>query len=317
MMLLMLVSFLLAFLPLTAAAVDWVRPAGPGAEPRWGIKGRLQISIPPSWGGPRGLIRVLYPTLKGGGYDLINFIAIEPVVAGARGFSEMEHSALDNEQGKRLWSDARQGSIRKLGRGVEELSVDLHVERFDNGAHVWLTAAIRSDVPDEIQLTTHAVPDSKPLEFCVLTATMGNKARARILWLDDGPQRATNLWPGIGGTGFAASLEFASSRMSKAKGGNLLAAIATDEPEPAKAPMPSGAEGWAYLGFPVTQYWKKPKGVFEVVVNARAAYWGDHRPIPGGPAIENFELREPFRDGAQFVFGVTPRSPRELGFSGG
>ncbi len=32
---------------------------------------------------------ILYPTLPGGWYDLVNFIAVEPIVAGRRGLSAL------------------------------------------------------------------------------------------------------------------------------------------------------------------------------------------------------------------------------------
>ena len=44
-------------------------------------------------------------------------------------------------------------------------------------------------------------------------------------------------------------------------------------------------------------------------VNGRFVYWGSKRPIPGGISFENFELREPFRSGQTFIFGITePRT---------
>jgi hypothetical protein len=82
-------------------------------------------------------------------------------------------------------------------------------------------------------------------------------------------------------------------------------------------PFP-GSTRWHYGGFPVTQYWKKPRGTFRddlrVVVNARSTYWGNHRPIPGGVAFENFEMQERFYDGQKFIFGITRKTPKELGF---
>jgi hypothetical protein len=76
-------------------------------------------------------------------------------------------------------------------------------------------------------------------------------------------------------------------------------------------------DGWYYGGAKVTQYWRKPKGDFgsdlQTAVNARHMYWGMQLPIPGGAAFENFELRERFREGQRFRFGVTRKTPAELG----
>ena len=90
---------------------------------------------------PRGLIRLFSPVLEGGRYDLVNFIAIEPVVGGKRGLSELELSRLDGVPGKRIWVSGgvppqmpgEAGRLTKLKSGVEELEVVLRVERFDNG----------------------------------------------------------------------------------------------------------------------------------------------------------------------------------------
>jgi hypothetical protein len=63
----------------------------------------------------------------------------------------------------------------------------------------------------------------------------------------------------------------------------------------------------------------KPAGSWRddlhVAVNGRLTYWLSRHPIPGGVAPENFELRERFYQGQRFVFGITRRTPVELGFS--
>jgi hypothetical protein len=49
--------------------------------------------------------------------------------------------------------------------------------------------------------------------------------------------------------------------------------------------------------------------------HGRHTYWRSARPIPGGIAFENFELRERFHDGQKSIFGITRQTPRELGFT--
>ena len=168
-------------------AVEWVRAGLTTDLPRWGIRGGLLWGLPSGAAprdGPRGLIRLRYPTLPDGRYDLINFIAIEPVVRGRRGFSELEPSSLDGVRGKRLWAEAAgepgrepgevpPGALTLLDSGAESLAVRVGVEKFENGAHVGLTIAQRSDAPDEVELVIHAEADSAPMEHCILTATMG------------------------------------------------------------------------------------------------------------------------------------------------
>ena len=95
----------------------------------------------------------------------------------------------------------------------------------------------------------------------------------------------------------------------------MLVATTTDEANPAKTKL-ANMGPWYYGGGKVTQYWRKSKGTYandlHAAVNARYVYWRSQMPIPGGVAFENFELREPFRDGQSIRFGVTRKTPAEL-----
>lgn len=93
---LLILVALLAASPI-AAAGDWIRPGLNTNQPVWGIRGGLLWAVAPAGfraGEPRGLIRLGYPVLPEKRYDLVNFIAIEPIVRGQRGFSELERSQL-------------------------------------------------------------------------------------------------------------------------------------------------------------------------------------------------------------------------------
>jgi len=67
----------------------------------WGIKGGIVLAAWPSGfntkgaGGPRGLFRLGYE--RDGQMTLVNFVAIEPIVANKRGFSELEHSSIPKQ----------------------------------------------------------------------------------------------------------------------------------------------------------------------------------------------------------------------------
>jgi hypothetical protein len=316
-----------------AQTVDWVRAGLNTNQPIWGPRGGLLWAVPPGGfrpaGGPRGLIRVGYPISTNGGHDLINFIAVEPIVHGRRGFSELELSALDGVRGKRLWavgetnltSGAPQptlvpGRLTRLSPGVEQLDVAVRVEPFDNGAQVRLVVSQRSDAPDEIQLAVHTDPGSAPIEYCVLTATMGNLARTRLLWLKDEVVSSLKLYPEHKGAGFAPHQIYRFDRLARTPQGDVVVAVTSDEADPASVyPFPGGPL-WHYGGSKVTQYWKKPREMarddLHVAVNARYTYWQTRRPIPGGVAFENFELRERFYDGQPFVFGITRKTPDQL-----
>ena len=166
------------------------------------------------------------------------------------------------------------------------------------------------------RLRIHAEPDSAPMEYCILTATMGNMIRARQLWLADEMVSSLKLYPDHKGDDFAPHTIYSLDRLSR-NDRRVITAITTDEKTPASVfPFP-GTTRWHYGGFPVTQYWKKSRGTFRddlhVAVNARFSYWKNHRPIPNGVSFENFEMREKFYDGQQFIFGITHKTPKELG----
>jgi hypothetical protein len=174
----------------------------------------------------------------------------------------------------------------------------------------------RSDAPDEIELAVHTEPDGAAMDHCILTATMGNKARARRLWLADATVDSRELYPAYRENGFAAHTFYPAGRLRRTTAGDAWVAVTTDELDPAASiPFP-GSRVWYYGGTKVTQYWRKPaddlRPDLHVAVNARFAYWQSSQPIPGGIAFENFELRERFHDGQRFVFGITRKSPAEL-----
>ena len=142
----------------------WLRPApGAGAEPRWGHPDGLQVGLHPL-PGPRGLLRIFAPYLGHPRERLLNFIAIEPIPAGAteRGYSELEHSVLDDADGKRFWSvdalDADAGTPRdplSPARGVVETvdgvgTLTVHV---DSSAHLYeLRQLLLAGLQDQLLL---------------------------------------------------------------------------------------------------------------------------------------------------------------------
>lgn len=329
-----LLALALATLPglAKAAGVNWVRAGQTTNSPLWGIEGGLKFALHPGGftggdGGPRGLIRLGYPTLPAGGCDLVNFIAVEPIVAGSKGFSELEKSSFDQKNGKLFWTgDISEpavqsphldpGTLSTVAVGVEELSIIVFVEKFNNGAHVRLKLSQRSDAPDELKLTVESEADSAPIETCILTATMGNKARTRLLFLNDGPVSSLQLYPNYQDVHFADHSLFNLDRLPRAPNGDVVVAIANDESDPAAAQPFGRPSFWDYQGTKVTQYWRKPSAEIRpdltAGVNARFTYWMGRQPIPGGIAFENFELREPFQSGQSFLFGITRRSPLEV-----
>ena len=189
-----------------ALSSPWIQPHAPGDPLIWGRRDGIVFGLPSPGGlrGPRGLIRVGVISPTTGKPELLNYIAIEPVIFGPgsrmsrMAFSELEPSRLDpGQHGKRLWVDLSSYDKNNLPDGtvqtfpgnrdnpaIERLSVQIDVERFSvNGAHVHVIASVDSDHPDELRLSVFADNDSPAIEELALTATMGNFERLRRLWL--------------------------------------------------------------------------------------------------------------------------------------
>ncbi len=310
----------------TEAVVEgnWLRPAsGDGPrEPRWGHPDGMQLGLHPL-SGPRGLLRIFTPYLGQPRDRLLNFIAVEPIPAGAteRGYSELERSRLDDVPGLRMWTaddpaDAAPRDPRAPARGVvgvvdsiETLTVDVLVEPFANGADVWVRVVFRADRPHELSVAAFRRDASAELEACVLTATMGNWARLRTLQLAGGREvTAGGLWPDYRDIHFADHAAFGVDELVR-DGSAVVVSATPDEPEPHRAEYaPATKEHWHYIGDRAVQTWRAddPDPRLVAQVNGRHTYWMSEAPIPGGIAFENFELVEPFRQGRAFTFRVDP-----------
>ena len=314
------------------SAVEWVRADTNTKEPRWGIKDAMEISL---WHqsdrrGPRELIRVFYPVgAEDGGSTMVNFIAVEPVVRGMKGFSELEKSDHDRESGKRLWaldqplmSDSPHlgelgldpGVLSISTSGIERLSITIRVESFQNGAHPYLVAMFYADRPNEVSFVVYAEDDSDTMDYCILTATMGNFARLRRIWLRDSVVDSRELYAGYNDIHFAPDTFFPLDLLTRTDSGDVIIQAATDEGDPASV-LPFGDHSWWYCpGGVFTQYWKKPAGKYKpdlrARVNARKVYWAGTQPIPGGISFENFEFQERFYPGQEFIYGITQGVPR-------
>jgi len=298
----------------------WCQPDTANAHSlRWGHADGIRLGLEPS-DGPRGLLRIFTPYL--GTSHLLNFVAVEPIPVGSaeRGFSELEHSSLDDVRGKRFWAshqladdaprpttDAVPGLVTTVD-GVERLTLYIHSERFDNGAEVTVRVQFRADRPREVSLATCRRPGSVDLAHCVLTATMGNYARLRRLHLRDRVVTPAELWPGFCRTDFTAHARFGLEQLHR-DGSAALAWATPDEDAPQQAAYAADtASHWKYEGARAVQGWRveDPSDSAAVLVNGRWAYWASTSPIPGGPAFENFEMIDTYRDGEEFVYWCEP-----------
>ncbi len=307
----------------------WIRPAQEGpAQPIWGFENGIRVGLAPM-PGPRGLLRIYTPYLGHKDEKMINFIALEPVVVGQkqRGFSELEMSTFDDVRGKRLWSSndslstspllaefPAHGVIEEID-GAETLTVFIYSEPFDGGAKVYVRLRFFENRPFEVELTTYAREDSKELDYLILTATMGNFARLRSLYLHGSTRSSLEIWPDYTDIHFTGHDITPLDAMIKNQSGGAYFIASPDEVNLQKAVYASDTnDHWKYYGKKATQYWycPEPTSGLEGLVNGRYTYWASRSPIPGGVSFENFELNEPFRNGAKYVFGVSPLAPSQF-----
>jgi hypothetical protein len=301
----------------------WLRPAvgDDAAGAKWGHPSGLQVGLHPLQG-PRGLVRIYAPYLGLTADQMINFIAVEPIVKGSpeRGYSELEASSLDGAPGKLMWtirgtttdgSGAARGVVEHAD-GYETLRLYVGIEPFANGADVSLAITFRSDRPNEVTLAAHAAADSASLSAVVLSATMGNFARLRRLELAHRTVTPQDLWPEFSGDHFTDHATFELPELPRNAAGDVQVSAYPDGSDPDAAMFePGTAEHWRYSGLPTEQTWiaHNPDARLVLKVNARRTYWASTSPIPGGPSFENFELIEPFVDGREFTFRVSRLAP--------
>lgn len=308
---------------------NWIQPVqGEPAQPVWGHVEGVRVGIAPM-PGPRGLLRIYTPYLGHKEEKMINFIAFEPIPAGSehRGFSELEMSKLDSVRGKRFWSSndsicvealteiyPASGVIQNIN-GTETLTVYIFSEVFDNGAHIFTRLRFYEDRPFEVELTTNSCEDSKELDSFILTATMGNFARLRTLYLDDTTKTSYDLWPDYKDIHFTRHDVIPVNKMIKDKNGGVCFIAAPNEKKPQSANYaPDTNEHWKYYGETATQYWysSNPDEKLTGLVNGRYTYWASKSPIPEGISFENFELKTSFKNGEKLIFGISPLQPTEF-----
>jgi hypothetical protein len=311
---------------------QWIQPRKPGDPLLWGRKDGIVFGLQSEGGlpGPRGLIRVGVISPQTGLPELLNFIAIEPVVMGrgSRGdrmaFSELEPSQMDpSQQGKRLWvgSEAGQRAEASLKpadeRSGETLSVRIEVERFQsNGAHVYLMASIDSNHPQELRIAVFRYEDSPAIEELTLTATMGNYERLRWLWLKNRVVDSRRLYGAYRGDDFAEHRNYPLRDMLRTAEGDAIVFCTSNEASPKSNHGFDAPDHWRYRLGRLTQYWKVPAAEIapklRVRVNGRRVYWASHAALAGGIAFENFEVRQRYKAGQEFIFGVTAKEPWKI-----
>lgn len=321
--LLLMATILFAGQGMAAQDALFVRPQpnDPESLPVWGHRDGLRIGLHPS-PGPAGLIRIYTPYLGQQYPRVVNFVSIEPSVFGTpgRGQSELEMSRIrPGSRGLVFWASDQRSSespppqlaAGTLNDGGDTLRLFIHTEPFRVGAHPIIECVFHKDNPFEIEFVTYAADDSVPMNFCTLSATMGNFGLLRRIHLsDDRMVAAKDLWRDepLDALGFLPWRHWSASELSRTDDGRLHVELSTDMPDPAAVEHDDRvAPHWRYVGLKATHYWRTEADANPVAaVNGRRTYWMSQSPIPGGQAFENFELRIPFHSGRRLWFGVRP-----------
>lgn len=290
----------------------------------WGHANGLQIGL---WEGdsPQGLMLVRAPYLQLPRKQIVNFLSVEPSLPGSdrRGQSELEISRhRPGERGLSFYaSNSREIYDRQhtspSGIYDEEagtLTIFVHTEPFRNGIHPVVRLRFHESSPYEVEISTFTKKGSKEIAYCTVSATMGNYSVLRELHLRDGKTvEANDLWSDdhpVEELGFLPWKTVPSDQFEKLPDGRLMVGATSNYTDSATIPYPEGTGKWVYEGLMTRQYWIAPDiSYLEAAVNARKTYWAGipprhHRPIPGGPSFENFELRLPHKDGQSIWFGV-------------
>jgi hypothetical protein len=165
-----------------------------------------------------------------------------------------------------------------------------------------------------VSFAVHAEDYSTDMKYCILTATMGNFARLRRIWLRDRVVDSGELYADYDDIHFAPATIFPLDTLCRTELGDIIVRAATDETDPASVRPFANRPAWRWPGGVYTQYWKKPAGKYRpdlrLRVNARKVYWASTQPIPGGISFENIELQERFYPGQEFIYGITEGSPK-------
>jgi hypothetical protein len=146
---------------------------------------------------------------------------------------------------------------------------------------------------------------------------MGNYERLRQLWLRGHNISSLQLYGAYQGDAFVEDENYPSDEMLRTADGDAIVLATSNEASPAGAPSHAKAH-WHYaLPMRLTQYWRVAaydiQPDLRVRVNGRRVYWASHDPVPGGPAFENFEVRQRYKEGQTFIFGMTSQEPWQLG----
>ncbi|MDH5770051.1 MAG: hypothetical protein OEZ25_02015 [Candidatus Bathyarchaeota archaeon] len=324
---------------------DWIYPKSDDANPIWGIKNGIvfgtestEMDNKPAGVWAKGLLRIGWADEEGKSH-FFNYIGLSLIRNGKQvDASEIERitfhpdsltyaSGLDvllseyfedsTEVQDYLSLEKNPAASLSQVTNIEddEMSVLFRLSTFQfSKAKIYLIIVVDKSVPREIKISVYnQEEETNPLDFIIVSATYGNLARLRDLYLRYRIVNARELFEGyeLGAWCFYPRVSFDLDELMINEENAVTVYAGNDEEGDWVADL--GNEAPYYDGPRFFQYWRKYAGSygedFQVSVNGREKYFGGffnpcgHINISGGVSYENFEMVEEYYHGQTFWFG--------------
>lgn len=331
--------------PLDGKADVWIYPENDNSNPIWGIKNGIifgidvtEMDYKPATLWAKGLLRIGWADEDGKSH-FFNYIGLSIFKDGRKmDFSEIERINFhpDNidyaatlqdllseypensiEVQDLLSLESNPPTLLSQVTTFEDnrMSVLLRLTTFRvSQAKIYLIIVIDQDKPREIQISIYNQEENtNPLDYVILSATYGNLARLRELYLKSQTVNANSLFQGQeqGSWCFYPIMSFGLNDLLTDDQGTITVYAGNDEEGDWIADLGNGAP--YYNGPKFYQYWRKYPDTYredlQVRVNGREKYFAGFlnpcgsKNITGGISFENFEMIEEYYLGQTFWFG--------------
>jgi len=292
---------------------DWIYPATANDNSVWGIKKGIafgvqrngtppQIDEAPGGTWAPGLLYIMWTDSQGKTH-FFNYLGFE--VLSAKGLDQSEAEKIVFTPGE-----------PKIENNI--MTVVFKMSEFQrNKISGIITVRIDKNHPREIEISAQN-PDQEtdPVLYFHVSATAGNLARLRNLYLKDEVVNSRELFAGMqqNAACFYPLQTFDLSKLPIDAAGNITVYAGNDETGQWVGDWGSATAPF-YGGQKFYQYWKKYPGSYKddlkITVNARDKYFSgflnscNGKQVLGGVAYENFDMAEQYFDGQTFWYGYS------------
>ncbi len=305
----------------------------PSIRREWGFREGIRIRLSdhslPSTKAARGMIHIVHTGTRLSKRWSLNPLVIKPRVDGQKNDTDSTidpGSKPDGNPGLELTTSDSMSPPEnswQAAKGVfsddgNTLRLFVHCERFSGGAQPIIEVRFDAQYPDRVGFRVHAGADSAEMNECVLSTIRGSFAQLRQLHLADEVKTTSQLFPQWSEETESSSTEFSPWKTFP---GDLFPLVddepfrrvrlTTDVADYSKVKYSAAVvKDWQYKGLPARQSWLFPAETpVTVALRARSNYRDGNGPIPGGPALEDFELRMPLQPDRWIWYEVVPNPP--------